>query len=86
MPSMTPAPGRWRCDGHSVGVIVTVDYARGQTPPAEWAAAPGIEPMWLLWLHTHDSDALPVARQDLDDVETALTRSVPAPDSAGRTS
>ncbi|MEU8347671.1 NUDIX hydrolase [Spirillospora sp. NPDC048832] len=64
----------------------TVDYARGWTPESEWAAAPGIEPVWLLWLHTHDPDALPVARPDLDDVENALTRRLPDPDSAGRTS
>lgn len=62
----------------------TVDYTRGELPESEWAAAPGIEPVWLLWLHTHDPDALPVARPDLDDVETALTRRLP--DSAGRTS
>ncbi|CNF62615.1 NUDIX domain [Mycobacterium tuberculosis] len=66
----------------------TVDYVRGQVPEAEWAAEPGIEPVWLLWLHRHDPDALPVAHQDLDDVEDALTTLRP-PNTAidtGRTS
>lgn len=73
---------------HELRVLAarTVDYARGWTPESEWATAPGIEPVWLLWLHTHDPDALPVVRADLDDVENALTRRLPDPDRAGRTS
>lgn len=67
----------------------TVDYARGQVPPAEWAAAPGIEPVWVLWLHQADPDALPVPSQDLDVIEDALTTlrlPRPAIDNTGRAS
>ncbi|MGP4030221.1 NUDIX domain-containing protein [Actinomadura sp. 3N407] len=80
---------RWAGPGELRTLAVrTLDYARGQVPPAEWAEAPGIEPVWVLWLHKADPDALPVGRQDLDAIEDTLaTRpSNPAIDTTGGTS
>lgn len=55
----------------------TVGYARGNLSDTEWAQAPGIEPVWVLWLHKADPDALPLGSKNLDDVEETLPDCLP---------
>jgi hypothetical protein len=59
---------RW-VDRAELGALVvrTLAYARGQVSASEWAARPGVEPVWVFWLHA--VGLVTVHRESLDLVE-----------------
>lgn len=48
----------------------TVAYARGRMQAAAWAERPGIEPVWVFWLHT--AGVIHVHRSALDQIERCI--------------
>lgn len=53
----------------------TVAYAHGHLDDADFAASPGIEPVWVQWLV--DIEAISVTLEDLERVDQLAAASVP---------
>jgi ADP-ribose pyrophosphatase YjhB (NUDIX family) len=68
---------RWADRDDLTGLAkITVQKAHGCLSAGMWEAAPGIEPVWVLWLH--QARLITVAPAELEEIEHAIENETPA--------